>query len=89
LGLQPVAPLHTLLVDPVLPPWLPEVIVRNLRIGDAIATVRFHRGADDRGHADVLEQRGNLHIVHQPPPESLDATMLDRLAALLKSLWHH
>jgi glycogen debranching enzyme len=89
LGLQPVAPLHTLLVDPVLPPWLPEVIVRNLRIGDAIATVRFHRGADDRGHADVLDQRGKLHVIHQPPPESLEATTVDRLAALLRSLWHH
>lgn len=88
LGLQPVAPLHTLLVDPVLPPWLPEVIVHDLRIGDAVATLRFHRGADDRGHADVLEQRGNLHVIHQPPLESLEVTARDRLAALLKSLWH-
>src|SRR5947207_1352224 len=29
LGLQPVAPLHTLAVDPVLPPWLPEITLRD------------------------------------------------------------
>ena len=89
LGVQPVAPLHTLVVDPVLPSWLREVIVRNLKVGDATATIRFHRDDDGQSHADVLEQRGTLHVIHQPPLESLKALALDRLAAALKSLWHH
>lgn len=88
-GFAPIAPMHTLVVDPVLPSWLPEVIVRNLKVGDATATIRFHRDDDGRGHADVLDRRGAMHIIHQPPVESLEATALDRLAALLKSLWHH
>lgn len=88
LGLQPLAPLHTLAVDPVLPPWLPEVVVRNLRVGDATATIRFTR--DENGHsgADVLEKRGTLHVIRQPPLESLHASSLDRLASLLRGIGH-
>ena len=33
LGLLPLAPAETLIVDPVLPTWMPEVIVRGLRVG--------------------------------------------------------
>ncbi|HEX7941167.1 MAG TPA: amylo-alpha-1,6-glucosidase, partial [Gemmatimonadaceae bacterium] len=68
LGLQPVAPLDLLVVDPVLPTWLPEVIVRDLRLGGAAATVRFWR--DDHGscHAEVLHKRGTMHMLKQPPP---------------------
>ena len=89
LGLQPVAPLHTLGVDPILPSWLPEVTLRNLRLGDATATIRFTRSDSGAAHADVVEKQGTFHLVHQPPPESLHASVLDRLAALIRSLWHH
>jgi glycogen debranching enzyme len=39
LGLQPLAPAQMLIVDPVLPPWMPEVILRGLRVGGAVATL--------------------------------------------------
>ncbi|HEY2854939.1 MAG TPA: glycogen debranching N-terminal domain-containing protein [Gemmatimonadaceae bacterium] len=86
LGLQPVAPLHTLVMDPVLPPWLPEVILRDLRVGDAAATIRFTRDADGHSHGDVIEQRGRLHVIRHPPVESLHASALDRLSALLRGI---
>ena len=91
LGLQPVAPLHTLVVDPVLPSWLPEVTLRNLRIGESTATIRFARDGDagNSAHADVIEKRGTLHVFHQPPPESLTVGAVDRLSAAIQSLWHH
>ena len=72
LGLQPVAPLDLLVVDPVPPEWLPEVTVRGLSLGGATATLRLVRDpASGRAHAEVVEKRGTLHVVYQPPPESL------------------
>lgn len=88
LGLQPVAPLDTLVVDPVLPTWLPEVILRGLRIGGATVTLRFWRDGDGDSHAEVLHQRGKLHLVKQPPLESLTAGARDRLGAFIDGVWH-
>lgn len=85
LGLQPVAPLHTMFVDPVLPAWLPEVTVSGVRLGAATATLRFWRGEHGATHAEVVEHRGPFHLVRQPPPESLSAGAWDRVAALLKT----
>ncbi len=89
LGLQPVAPLSLLVVDPVLPTWLPEVIVRDLRLAGATATLRFWR--DDKGasHGEVLHKRGTFRLVRQPPPESLSAGIGDRFRALADSVMHH
>jgi glycogen debranching enzyme len=89
LGLQPVASLKLLAVDPLLPPWLPEVTVRGLRVGQATATIRFARDASGRSHAEIVEKRGSLRLVHQPPPESLEAGLSDRLSALVRSVFHH
>jgi hypothetical protein len=89
LGLQPVAPLELLVVDPVLPTWLPEVIVHDLRLAGATATIRFWRDADGDSHAEVVHKRGTLHLVKQPPLESLRAGVRDRLGALFDSVLHH
>jgi len=89
LGLQPVALLDLLVVDPVLPPWLPEVILRNLRLGGATATVRFWRDEAGKSHAEVVRKRGTLHLLHQPPPESVSHGARDRLGALVDSVLHH
>jgi glycogen debranching enzyme len=43
LGLQADAPHGRLYVDPVLPPWLPNVTLTGLRIGTATVTLRFWR----------------------------------------------
>ena len=88
LGLQPVAPLNLLVVDPVLPTWLPEVILHDLRLGGATVSLRFWRGKDGDSHAEVLNQRGTFHLVKQPPLESLDAGARDRLGAFIDGVWH-
>ena len=89
LGLQPVAPLHLLVVDPVLPTWLPEIVLHDLRLGGATATVRFWRDDNGDSHAEVLHRKGTLHVVKQPPPESLSARVKDRFTALTDRILHH
>jgi glycogen debranching enzyme len=88
LGLQPVAPLDLLVVDPVLPAWLPEVILHDVRLGGATATLRFWRGKGGDSHAEVLHHRGTFHLVKQPPLESLEAGVRDRLGAFIDGVWH-
>jgi glycogen debranching enzyme len=89
LGLQPVAALDLLVVDPVLPPWLPVVTLEGLHIGRATVTLRFHRDSGGELHVEVVRKRGTLYVVKQPPPESLTAGPKDRLTALADQLLHH
>jgi glycogen debranching enzyme len=86
LGLYPYAPLKLLLVDPHLPDWLPEITLRNLRVGQATATIRFYRRADGAGDYEVLDAHGTLHVVRQPSPWSLTASMGERLRDALISM---
>ena len=86
LGLQPVAPLETLFVDPVLPTWLPEVVIHDLRLAGGSASLRFWRDAAGASHGEILHKRGTFRLVKQPPPESLTAGAADRLAALFDSV---
>jgi glycogen debranching enzyme len=84
LGLQPLAPLDTLAVDPALPEWLPEVTLHRLRIGGARVTLHFRREPDGSSTCDVLQKEGTLHILRQPSPDSLRAGPWDRLKALFE-----
>jgi glycogen debranching enzyme len=86
LGMLPIAAANTLVVDPKLPAWLPEVTLRGLRVGDATASLRFWREGDGSCRWDVLHKQGSLHVVRQPPPQSLSATWTDRAAAVLESI---
>jgi glycogen debranching enzyme len=83
LGMLPYAARHLLVVDPLLPPWLPEVELHGLRIGPTTATLRFWRDDRDRTHARVLDHDGPLHLVRQPPPEAVGVGLGRRLRALL------
>ena len=74
LGLLPVASAQTLVVDPALPAWIPELILRDVRVGTAKATLRFWRDGDGASKWDVVHTQGTLHVVRQPAPESLTAT---------------
>lgn len=75
LGIYPFAPARLLaLVRPRLPPWLPELTLRNLRVGDATVSLRFHRNADGSADHEVLERQGTLVIVGSPPPQAPDET---------------
>ena len=89
LGLQPVAALDLLVIDPVLPTWMPEVILHDVRLGTTVATVRFWRDEDGGSHGEVVRKRGPMHLIRQPPPESIRAGVRDRFGALADSLLHH
>ncbi|MEX2583578.1 MAG: hypothetical protein WD766_09895 [Gemmatimonadota bacterium] len=86
LGMRPVAALHLLAIDPVLPPWLPEITVKRLRVGEATVTLRFWRDSDGDSHHEVLGQEGALHIIRQPPVDSLTVGLWDRLGALAEGV---
>jgi hypothetical protein len=83
LGLVPYAARHVLLVDPLLPPWLPEVELRGLRVGGTTASLRFWRDKHGGAHTRVLEKDGPLHVIRQPPPEAVGVGLGRRLRALL------
>lgn len=86
LGLYPYAPLNMLLVDPFMPEWLPEITLRNLRVGDATVTIRFFRTGGGGGDYEVLDKRGRLHVLRQPSPWSLTASFAERIKDALSSL---
>jgi glycogen debranching enzyme len=88
LGLLPLAPFETLILDPVLPSWLPEIVMHDLRVGAAKVTLRFWRQENGRSDWEVLKKHGTLRIVRQPPPESLTADFFDRAAGLLETVTH-
>ncbi len=85
-GIVPLAPYDTLIVDPALPDWLPELVFQNLRVGGATATLRFWRDARGQSKFQVLHKRGTLHVVRQPPPESLSADLWQRLHGVMESV---
>jgi glycogen debranching enzyme len=85
LGIVPYAPLRTLLLDPILPPWLPDITLRGLRVGAARIDIRFWRDPDGASHYDILDKQGKLRIVRQAWPESMPVNALDRVRDLISS----
>jgi hypothetical protein len=85
LGLYPYAPLNLLVIDPHLPDWLPELTLRDVRVGESRASLRFFRTNDGTSDYRVLEVVGPLHIVRQPSPWSMTASFGERLRDLVSS----
>ena len=85
LGLYPFAPTNLLLLDPHLPNWLPELVVRNLHVGKAVVSIHFYREGKST-HFDVLDKRGTLHVLKQPSPWSLTAGVGERIKDVMESL---
>jgi len=86
LGLYPYAPFHTLLLDPHLPEWLPEITLENLHVGAATMNIRFFRKPDGTSDYHVLEKKGHLHVLRQPSPWSLTAGYAERIKDALSSV---
>lgn len=86
LGLYPYAPMRLLFAEPALPEWLPAITVRNLHVGDAVVSLRFHRDAQGGSRFEVLETQGRLRVIRQASPWSLYATPLSRAEELISSL---
>ncbi|MFC0406778.1 amylo-alpha-1,6-glucosidase [Roseomonas elaeocarpi] len=84
LGLLPMAPRGTLVVDPALPAWLPEVTLRDVRVGSARASLRFRRDGSGRTGVQVLEHGGLriLRLEDLPPGQ-------DRVSARTRAALGH
>jgi glycogen debranching enzyme len=70
LGLEANAHRKTLYVDPVLPRWLPDITLHNLRVGAGAATIRFWREGKNTRY-DVLSTEGELHVQQGKEAEML------------------
>jgi glycogen debranching enzyme len=69
LGLYPFAPLGVLaLVRPRLPQSIPELTLRNVRVGRAKVDLRFTRRPDGSASYKVLATDGQLRVVPAGPP---------------------
>ena len=61
LGFLPDAPRNKLYVDPALPAWLPDLTIRDLRIGQHQLDIRFWRDDGEKTQFEVL--RGEASVV--------------------------
>jgi glycogen debranching enzyme len=66
LALRPAAPSRTLLVDPHLPPWLPELTLTGVRLGPATMTLHAHRHRDGSSRVRVVDSTHPVAVLHQP-----------------------
>ncbi|HEU5017159.1 MAG TPA: glycogen debranching N-terminal domain-containing protein [Pseudolabrys sp.] len=82
LGIVPLAPLNTLVVDPDLPDWLPEVTLAGLRVGDARVALRFWRDGQGGTRHEVTEATKGLRVHALPPSQNGEPS--DRLAAAVR-----
>ena len=63
-GFQPDAPNEQLVIDPTLPEWLPELTLRDLRVGRDVFDIQFTRSGSETMH-EVL--RGDpARVVRRP-----------------------
>ncbi len=78
LGIQPDAPGGTLYVDPYLPDWLPDLTLRDLRMGHHHFDLRFWREGEEtcfevlRGNKNAVRQRSafeHLTLLRNGKPE--------------------
>ena len=61
LGLDADAHKKTLYVNPVLPHWLPDITLHNLRVGTSTVTLRFWTEINETRY-EVLAGEGELHV---------------------------
>ena len=64
LGLEADAQKKTLYVDPVLPPWLPDITLHNLRVGACTLTLRFWT-ENNASRFEVLSANGEFHVTQR------------------------
>jgi hypothetical protein len=68
LGLEPDMPSRRLYLDPVLPPWCPELKVHNVRVGNQRLAINARRQPDGSCAVSVDGDRGDIDVVHGRPP---------------------
>ncbi len=86
LGLVPLAPLNTLILDPDLPEWLPEVTLEGVAIGEARVDLHFRRDDSGLTHHTVTQTTGTLDVrrherrIGAAPEDLLSAAIRDVIA---------
>jgi hypothetical protein len=85
LGMIAIAPARTLVVDPHLPEWLPDLALEGVRVGSAVVDLDFRRTRSGATRWSARRRSGLLAVVRQPPPQSPSATPWGRLRALAAS----
>ena len=73
LGLRPIAPARTILVDPHLPDWLSDFTIEGVRLGRSRFDLAVHR--DRHGTATVRISGDRVMVIHRP---SLDTARTRR-----------
>jgi hypothetical protein len=71
-----------------LPPWLPEITLSGMCVGNAMVSIRFYRKPNGASDYRVVEKRGKLRILRQPSPWSFTATLAERAQDALASIFH-
>jgi hypothetical protein len=61
LGLDADGHKKVLYIHPVLPPWLPDITLHNLRVGTSTVTLRFWREKDQTRY-EVVDSNGELRV---------------------------
>ncbi|MEV0809328.1 glycogen debranching N-terminal domain-containing protein [Micromonospora sp. NPDC050200] len=71
LALRPAAPLRTIVVDPHLPEWLPDLRLEGVRVGRATVDLTVRRG---RGGRTSIRARGDrIAVVRRPTVQAMAA----------------
>jgi glycogen debranching enzyme len=86
LGMRAIAPLGLLLIDPHLPPWLPDLQLDGVRVGRGSVDLAFWRTRTGRTRFRVLRRRGPVRVLRQPVPQGPNGTVLGRARAALASV---
>ncbi|MFZ1887486.1 MAG: glycogen debranching N-terminal domain-containing protein [Candidatus Binataceae bacterium] len=71
IGFFPMMPFKQLLLDPHLPPWLPEFTLRNVNLGSATISLKFCREPDGSSGFEVIEMQGEVRVRRYPDPWSI------------------
>lgn len=72
LGLEADAPNHQLYVQPVLPPWLPDVHLTNVAVGEATVDLRFWREGEQTNW-NITQQNGELTVSTGDRPNAMNS----------------
>jgi glycogen debranching enzyme len=87
LGIWTYAPLNLLIVEPSLPAWLPELTLRDLRVGNGRVSLHFKREKNGKTDYRIVGRSGSrVRVLRQPPPDDLDATPFTRIRELAGSI---
>jgi glycogen debranching enzyme len=89
LGILPIAPLGVLLIDPHLPPWLSDLRLEGIRVGQSRLDLAVTGRPEGRSRYRVTGRDGRTRVLRQLAPQApgigLGARVLTALGSLASS----